>query len=457
MANGLFLNPQQIFQAQQAGPMSRSQMQDVLRGSAFNLGGAGGGALTRLFGGDSRSAEEKRAAAIQEALKGLSFGDISTVAPTMDALKGGGNTQEALALAGLLPKASTKAKPVGEPFQQTIQDPANPNNWVKQWMQNYNDGSVKSIGTALQNETEGASSLPDGVYGEMKISDVDAKNIIGRLSKLPEFSSSFGDRDIEELEPLVGEIMATANQIKQQTLQHILNNNPNADLSSDKMMAAFGPVANQRWLRQGFKQWIAGGGLDASVDEQAIGAGKVTPRGDIDTTDPTTLKENAEFNVAKIEAAEAIGLDKQGRIKGLLTGGPKGFRLAKMNQKQASQSFANIDLLNNDQLMQVLSNQGFNFQNGAVRQSHMKAWNIMRENSGLVKSYISALEFPTQAKSYKARVIKQLTVGKNPQGLATASFIFDYLNRVGPNPRNKPTDNAPVDQAVPNPLIDIGA
>ena len=428
---GLFADPQAVAiaeaQARAASPQSQ------LQGSLFNLGQAGGGALQRGFGADTRSPLQKRAAAVQGIAKTIDFRDQNSIRDGMDALNQGGFQEEAFKLAELL---TDPVDPVPT-FTEETRVITDPNTGETKTIRGIfgTDGSFTKIGefaeTPAAADDDDTPFLGDASFRGISIKDEDSTNMLLRLSDMDEFKTiipggGLDDDDIKNMKGYVGEIKSVATQMKEADLRKAIPLFEAGQISKNQMTLLFGDIADQRYLRAGYKQWIEGGGFNKSIDE-GVGSANVTVQGDVDTTDLGTLRANSEQVRLKNEAVA----DVASRVEELVIGDPSTgqFRLNKMSPQQAGEVFSRMDNKSDEQIMQQLQGQGFKF-NNQLFETHAQRWQLMRENPVAVSKFLSLNDNPDLRDAELTRMLNEYDDNNNFAAFAQSAEVFKYMKRL---------------------------
>lgn len=436
---GLFSTPEQVAAAEGA-PLSQAGVQDTLRGSLFNLGNVGGRAIRGAVGGDPRSPAQIRAQKVQELARQIDFKDQASIVNGINMMNESGFQAEAFKLGELLTDPVDPA-PTFKEETRTITDPNTGETKIIKGIFG-SDGSFTKIGEFANNppkeDTSGGPQLSQSLFKGLNIADEDSTNMLLRLSDMDEFKSilpggGLDDDDVANMKGFVGEIKSVATQMKEADLAKALPLFQAGHIDKDQMSLMFDNIADQRYLRAGYKQWIEGGGFNKSLDE-GIGGADVVVQGDVDTTNLDTLQANSEEIRLKNEALA----DVASRVDQLVVGDPRTgeFRLNKMSPQQAGEVFSRMDQKSDEQIMQELQGQGFQF-NDQLFETHAQRWQLMRENPVAVAKFLSLNDSPDLRDAELTRVLNQIEDDNNFPAFAQTAEVFKYLKRLSVKDKKK--------------------
>lgn len=439
---GLFTNPEQVAAAEGA-PLSQAGVQDTLRGSLFNLGNVGGRAIRGAVGGDPRSPAQIRAQKVQELARQIDFKDQASIANGINLMNESGFQAEAFKLSELITDPVDPV-PTFKEETRTIVDPNTQETKIIHGIFG-TDGSFTKIGEFANNppdeDTSGGPNLSQSLFKGLNITDEDSTNMLLRLSDMDEFKSSIpggglDDDDVANMKGFVGEIKSVATQMKEADLAKALPLFNAGQISKDQMSLLFDNIADQRYLRAGYKQWIEGGGFNKSIEEGTGGA-NVAVQGQRDVTDLGTLQANSEQVRLKNEAIA----DVASRVDSLVVGNPGTgeFRLNKMSPQQAGDVFSRMDNKTDEQIMQQLQGQGFKF-NDQLFETHAQRWQLMRENPVAVAKFLSLNDSPDLRDAELTRMLNDFDDNNNFPAFAQSAEVFKYLKRLtikNKAPKNK--------------------
>jgi hypothetical protein len=457
---GLFNSPDDVRQAESNALRTQSPQQ-ILQGSIFNLGNVGGKAITRGVSGligeraDTRSAAEKQSEQVQKLARQIDFRDPKSIEAGANSMNQAGFQTEAFKLLELLP---TPPKPKdqhsfitnpnapqgtdGTIWSEVVKAPDGSDAKTVQYRLQLNQATNKvekiSIGEQGQSETTdtGGGASRASVFGGIDL-NVDQRNtLVGQLAAQPAFSGAFGDASEEDMVALPGLVLSIAEQLKKEQVGRAIQLKGEGRVSEDQMNFMFSPLNDSKFIQQGLEMFIEGGGFNQNIDEDLIGAGSVEMNPFIRTDDLPTLRENAVFRQDLDNEMDAIGLDDSGQIKGFVGGNPKTgeFRLDHFSPEQMRRSFQNMPKTNDDMAQKLKDEYGVTF-TPAMLESHAASWDFLREDeTGFVESYLAANVRPDEGKRFFANRILKMTEGHNAAGIASATRMKAYLDRIGRSP-----------------------
>lgn len=422
---GLFEDPTDVGIAE-AQARAASDPSAMLRGSLFNLGQAGGGAMMRGFGGDPRSPLQKRAGEVQGIARQIDFQDPASIMQGINNMNQAGFQAEAFKLFSALPAGRKPEKVITSRF---VQDEQVGNTTKRFLFERDNFGFTHKVGEISSTaKTDPLFKHDVSFQKDVRFNEASKASFLGRMAQRPEFKSFVDDTDPEELVQFTGLVQKVANDLKESHREQISQAFLGGQV--DSQQATLMTSKSDDWyLDKAYERFVQGGGIEANIDRgfDIAGADVVLAPG-IDTTDPTTLLQN---QVQTSKRAKAIS-DVAARTGELVVGDPRtgGFTLKQMNPAQAREVFSRLDNKTDDMLIQQLEGQGFQF-TPEMLESHSSRWQLMRENPVATAKFLSLADSPDLREAEVTRYLDELQEGNNFQGFANSAAIFQYLRRIG--------------------------
>lgn len=437
----LFATPDQVRAAEQQQRVGvGSNFNEMVSGSLFNLGHSLGNVGRRAAGDDTRSQAVKDAQNITRIVADVDFNDKDSVMAAANALNSGGYTQQAFDFLKAVPESVKPPKMVVDEF---IREERVGNTTKRFLYQRDNYGYLHSVGT-IQDTASAAEglNLPSRVYDDVKVDNLQNKNIMARLMGREEFKGFFNDTDsVEAFEPLVGEVQRVANQLKSSHRDQLMELWMDGQITSAQIEASI--RSDSDYVRDAYDTWVEGGGLDASVKKGFGFAGAdVTPRGDVDTTDLGSLRASIERGNQRDAATAAIA-ERQGQ---LVFGDPakNEFRIKGLDTDLAKLVFSGT--MDDDEIQATLEESGYRF-TPELLESHAERWQTIRENPTAAAIFLNYndREGIAMRDARAALYLNELETHGNVDQWARASAIFKYLGgleaqgkvKKGPHGRKK--------------------
>jgi hypothetical protein len=439
---GLFMTPEEALMAQRAqtSSMTRDQMNNVLRGSLFNLGGGLSRGLTQAFGGDPRSPLEKRQAGVSEIIRRADLTDPQSVRGTIAKLNQEGFTNEAMSLFDLLPAPRKPEKTVVDEWIQT----ESVGDTTKKFLfQRDNFGFITRVGevsATAKNPIQGFQ-LGQEWQRDIQFDDDSRGTFLSRLAGDPAFEGfgPFSDTDPEELGAFTGLIAKVANDLKDSHRRAINDAVFNGQMTRAQAEAAVAPN-DDFYLDTAYQRFTQAGGVEANIDRGMNIAGadvKLAPR--VNTTDPDTL----DARIAQADAKAAAVAQVAERAGKLVVGDPRTgeFRVGGMNPQQVQSVFSRMDQKSDADIRAQLEADGFQF-NEELFQSHAVRWQWMREMPSVTAKFINLADNQDLFDAERARLLDQLESANNFPAFAKATEVLKYIDRIKPprktrfNPRS---------------------
>jgi Tfp pilus assembly protein PilZ len=434
MANvgqGLFMTPGAVQAQQQAPALTEDQMQQVLRGSFFNLGGGMGRGLTQAFGGDPRSPAEKQASVLQESMKQIDFNNPQTIVDTMNELNDKGFQAEAFKLMEALP-AQTKPQKhiVDEWFKtSTVGDTTRKSLWQRD-----NLGFIHEVGPVSDTYVPATfAGFNQEWQRDVKFDTNQANTAVNRLKNLPSFKG-FGPMsdtdDPEELKPMLGLIQKVANDLKDRDRQQIMQ----LPTSQANQLLEITPSDDQ-YLDKAYTMWLEGGGVEANIDRGFNMAGAdVSLAPTTNTTDVDTLQARIESGEKQAAALAEVAARTGTLVRGDAESGQ--FNIENIPAQDAAAVFSRLDSKSDEDVMGELESMGYQF-TPELFESHAKVWQIMREQPELTAAFMPYLANQDLFTARASEVLDQLEESQNFPVFASSSRILKYLSNISMSRREK--------------------
>lgn len=450
---GLFADPAAVAIAEQQALRQAGSApggpQAVAQGSFFNLGNTAGGAAVRGFGGDSRSASQKRAAQLQSMAKGIDFKNPNSIIEGANRLNEAGFQGEALKLMTLIPPPVKAGKTFG-PLQSrsdTIEDDSGNRTNKKTFFQEGSDGSFNSrfsLTSSGELETGGGVKLKSQFLSDIDM-DKDSREAVQNRIFSAMNSEQFSDLDdISEVQQkgIEAQALRFANERRQQEVAELsqlvdglsAQGTQLSQLQFDalaRQVVTPGPVAiaeatNQLIESGDFRRFMKAGGVVSDPEVTGSPGGSDVSLAEAQNL---TLKEQK-----KKEAIQKVA-DKTGK---LVFGDPRDGEFNIVNLRETSQApqrriFQDVlskvatNQMSPEMALQSFTNEGFTFGEESLP-THLARWDLMANNQVFANTQLSRLgnfdEFESQGLDDLRRME---AAGEDFTKWAESQQIYNYL------------------------------
>jgi len=437
----LFMTPEQVAaQEGQARAGVGDNYESALTGSLFNLGhNLGDMGQRAVFGTDTRSKAVKDAQFITQTVKQVDFSKPETIMTVANQLNDAGYVDQAFKFLSAIPPSVKPPEVWSEPYFETKVV----GNTTKQFrMQKNQYGQVRNIGEISNTVSDTVGSdigdVPQSVYDGVNLTATQKENGEARLRSDPAFKSLLDSTGDEvELGPMMGEIESVANQLKAESRNKYLNLAAQGKISYEAipaLLAANG--GDDAFYRQAFKDWKEGGGWKQSLQDSMIyGGATVEARGDVDTADLGTLRQNIALNEARQVAVSKVAMGLDAMVAGDTTKGE--FRMKAVDPVMAKEVFSGAKGVREDEELRTeFENRGFVF-TPELYNVHAQRWELMRENPKATELNLTYAEDPDLLKAARAKYIDSV-IDDDVIAFANATAIFTYFDRLAKNKETTP-------------------
>ena len=454
MANGLFMTPEQVASAERNARIA-SDPESMLMGQLFNLGHSLSGAGIRAFGGDSRSAAERRAQEVTDLVGDIDMSDPEALRFAANRLQGAGFTNEALAFADRI-RGIKEPKTYG-PLQGTsvtITDDSGNETRKNVFYQQGSDGSfnerfsITSSGTISEDSPDGFN-FNSKFLADVSLDEASENLFLNRFKKLVD-DQQFGDFDsLDEVtrKGVEGEVLRIADQLKVQRMGAALQlakglqqngqtiDQPTFDVLARKVI---GP--DTALINEAFNEFVESGRF-FNFFKQGVPLADPTAGVQDATSSPnlTELGQLSEATRKKNAATQRVAEAQTKLVKGNPSTGQ--FTMANLDFGDAGQVFANLDSKSDEDIRAELENKGFSFSD-QMFDTHSTYWQAMREQPAITAKFLNLVDSPTVFDGEQARILDELDDANNFQAWAALQQITWYLKRLRPAPK-KTTGRGP--------------
>lgn len=429
----LFMTPEQVRVAEQQRDIAQAGA-NPYAAAGTKLGQALSGGIGALFGVDPRSQMEQEAAAVQSTMQGVDLTDRASLVNAIRELNADGHTAQAIQLMGLLPKPTNT---VARTFYDKIQDPNNPGNYLIQQKQQYTDGSIKAVGSALTSKDALAGfnlGLNDPRWSKQIVfGDNQKDTVYGQLKEMDEFKG-FGifteDTDPEQFTQLNGVVQGLAQNLKDQHRDRIQSLMLDAVMDGqpahlvEARFADSGAPNDDYYIQAAYQLLQESGALADMIDEATFGGDDIKLDPGVNYTDPVAMRNMAIERAADLQARQAVQTESGRLVRGDPSAGQ--FNIANMEYERAKEVFSQFSLKGNtdEQIRAALppmSDEQF--------ESHSIRWNYMRENPVWAERLLASADSSRNLLNERARLMEEAEEAGNPQKYYELLEIARYLSK----------------------------